>query len=184
MKIAFYLGDFDPFHNGNLKIIEAAFEIHKMDKIVIVPSFKSEWKHNKVSNFYDRASIIALSISRLARKHNIVIDYTEKSLENYFHNYDTLEKLKDKYDSKDNELYLLCERDVANSISSWEKGDVIAHDWNIIVIDTPEGSKTADEIKRMIKQCEDITPYVSKNAVKRIFRYYYYYVEPKYNKLK
>lgn len=38
MKIALYLGSFNPFHNGHLEVIKTALNDFKMDKVVIVPT--------------------------------------------------------------------------------------------------------------------------------------------------
>ncbi len=41
MKIALYLGSFNPFHNGHLKVIQQALNDFKIDKVVIVPTMQN-----------------------------------------------------------------------------------------------------------------------------------------------
>ena len=42
MKIALYLGSFNPFNNGHLECIKKALNDHcEMDKVVIVPTMQN-----------------------------------------------------------------------------------------------------------------------------------------------
>lgn len=177
MKIAFYLSSFDPFHNGHLKIIETAFERDKVDKVVLVPSMNTHWKHNKILHLYSRISIMSLSTSDdyNNKKYNIVIDTIERGLDEPYDACVTLDKLKERY-AENNELFLLCSIDTAKSISNWRGGQKILDEWNLLTVERPKDCISSKEIIKMIKECKDISPYVSKNAVKLITRYYYYEV--------
>ena len=62
MKIALYLGSFNPFHNGHLEVIKTALSDFKMDKVVIVPTIQNPWKKEKVLDIDKRAEIINSSI--------------------------------------------------------------------------------------------------------------------------
>ena len=177
MKIAFYLGSFNPFHNGHLKVVETAFERDNMDKVVIVPTMQSPWKYNKILDFYKRASIIALSIQSLIRsKHyNISIDFLERELEAPYFSYKTLDNLKPLYNMDGtNELYFLCGKDTMDDIPDWAEGSRIISEWKFLIVDRPEGSISSTQIRDMVKVCKDISPYVSKNTLKLINRFYYY----------
>ena len=178
MKIAFYLGRFDPFHNGHLKIIETAFERDKVDKVVLVPTMNTPWKHNKILHLYSRISIINLSTADdyYNKRYNIITDTVERSLNTPYYPYITLDLLKEKYNKDSNELFLLCSTDTARDIRNWKNGEQILNDWNILTVDKPKDCLSSEEIIKLIKECKDISPYVSKNAVKLITRYYYYEV--------
>jgi nicotinate-nucleotide adenylyltransferase len=174
MKIAFYLGSFNPFHNGHLKVIETAFEKYKMNKVVIVPTMQNPWKNNKVLSLFNRNSIIALSIADFYwhRGYNIVTDFIEKELEEPYYSYITLEKLKEKYSKENTELYFLCGQDTMNDVPNWYNGSTIMKEWKFLVVERPEGSISSSQIRELVKECKDITPYVSKNVVKLINKYY------------
>ena len=47
MKIALYLGSFNPFHNGHLEVVKSALRDFKMDKVIIVPSMQILGKKKK-----------------------------------------------------------------------------------------------------------------------------------------
>lgn len=173
MKTAFYLGSFNPFHNGHLKVIQTAFESFKMDKVVIVPTMQNPWKFNKVLDLYDRANVISLSINDLREdnKYNITIDFIERCLDFPYYSYKTLEALKEKYPG---DLYLLCGEDTFNDIPNWYNGSKILKEWTILTVERPEGSISSSEIRRFVKECKDITPYVNKKVVRLINLYYSY----------
>ena len=62
MKIALYLGSFNPFHNGHLEVVKTALNDFKMDKVVIVPTMQNPWKKEKVLDIDKRLDIIEYSI--------------------------------------------------------------------------------------------------------------------------
>lgn len=180
MKIAFYLGSFNPFHNGHLKVVETAFTRDKVDKVVIVPTMQNPWKYNKILDMFNRNSIISLSISDLfwKKKYNIVVDYIEKDLKEPYYSYITLEKLREKYSKNGNELFFLCGEDTMKDIPNWYRGQDIINEWNFLVVERPEGSISSSQIREMVKKCEDISPYVDRKVVRIINKYYKYdYIE-------
>ena len=65
MKVALYLGSFNPFHDGHLNVVKTALNDFKMDKVIIVPSMQNPWKKEKVLDFEKRRDIIARSIISL-----------------------------------------------------------------------------------------------------------------------
>jgi cytidyltransferase-like protein len=62
MKIALYLGSFNPFHNGHLECIRIALNDFKMDRVIIVPTMQNFRKEEKVLDIDKRFDIIANSI--------------------------------------------------------------------------------------------------------------------------
>lgn len=180
MKIAFYLGSFNPFHNGHLKVIETALTRDGMDKVVIVPTMQSPWKYNKVLDLYSRCNIINLSIMPLLKiygKNSISIDLIERELESPYYSYKTLNRLREEYSRNgENSLYFLCGQDTVSNISRWYNGDKIINEWMFLVVDRPEGSISSSEIRKLVKECKDISPYVHNRVKDMIIRYYYYEV--------
>lgn len=178
MKIAFYLGSFNPFHNGHLKVIKNAFENYGMNRVVIVPTMHSPWKHNKILGFYDRCNMIVLSLADLLANNNydITLEYIERELAPPYYSINTLNALKDKYGKNNNELYILCGQDTMEDIPKWYEGQEILNNWKFLVVDRPEESISSTKIREMVKNCEDISPYVNRRVVKMINRYYYYEV--------
>ena len=70
MKVALYLGSFNPFHNGHLEVVKTALNDFKMDKVVIVPTMQNPWKEEKVLDINIRRNIIVQSIISLISNKN------------------------------------------------------------------------------------------------------------------
>ena len=111
MKVALFLGYFNPFHNGHLEAIKSALNDFKMDKVIIVPKMKNEWK-DKIIDIDKRIEIIFLSILGAGSIHKghkrytcgssplaVWVDYSkiEKELIPPYYSYATLHALKNKY---------------------------------------------------------------------------------------
>lgn len=75
MKIALYLGSFNPFHNGHLEVVKTALNDFKMDKVIIVPTMqKILGKGEKILDIDNRKFIIYWSI-KFNEDSNIIIDW-------------------------------------------------------------------------------------------------------------
>ena len=121
MKIALYLGSFNPFHNGHLKVVKTALKDFKMDKVVIVPTMQNPWKKDKVLDIDKRIEIIYETIKDMKETgiptlngevipntflyyypnyrciQYIEISDIEKELIPPYYSYATLHALKNKY---------------------------------------------------------------------------------------
>lgn len=58
MKIALYLGSFNPFHNGHYKVVLQAIEYFKMDSVIIVPAMQNPFKKDSPISIDNRVDII------------------------------------------------------------------------------------------------------------------------------
>ena len=183
MKIALYLGSFDPFHNGHLNVIKQAFDNFKMDAVVIVPTIQNPWKIKPLdidkrigiihSAFYFDRKFYTLrgDYNRILYKNKIVvIDPIEKFLTPPFYSYATLHALKNKYCYDD--IYILCGEDTIKDISNWMNGEAILQDYNFLICDRSKDSVSSTLIKKLINNNEDISDYVNKHIVKLINKYY------------
>ena len=81
MKIALYLGSFNPFHNGHLEVVKTALNDFKMDKVVIVPTMQNPWKKEKVLDIDKRIEIINIFVN----SSDIVIGHY---IDGYYEKYD------------------------------------------------------------------------------------------------
>ena len=57
MKIGLLFGSFDPFHIGHLSVVTSALNSGQVEKVWIIPAFKSPWK-NHYADFYSRYRMI------------------------------------------------------------------------------------------------------------------------------
>lgn len=195
MKIALYLGSFNPFHNGHLKVIQQALSDFKMDKVVIVPTMQNPWKKKKVLDIDKRIKIIDISVdsSNIIVGHykegyyeeydhgrwieedvpiflngKICIDSIEKKLIPPYYSYSTLHALKNKYCN--DEIFILCGEDTMSVIPYWMNGEQIIQDYNFLICERTKESST--EVRNKVKNNEDISDLVSPGVVDIIKNYY------------
>ena len=195
MKIALYLGSFNPFHNGHLKAIQQALIDFKMDKVVIVPTMQNPWKKKKVLDIDKRIKIIDISVNSSSitvgyykegyyeeydhgrwieedvlnfLNGKICIDSIEKKLIPPYYSYSTLHALKNKYCN--DEIFILCGKDTINDIPNWMNGEQIIQDYDFIICDRTKESST--EVRNRVKNNENISDLVNPGVVDIIKNYY------------
>ena len=158
MKIALYLGSFNPFHNGHRDVILTAIKDFGMDRVIIVPSMQNPWKKEKALDFDKRVEIICKAVDSIWFKdpkkykkelsplfNYISVEDIEKSLIPPYYSYATLHALKTKYCNDD--IYILCGEDTMKSIPDWMHGGKIIEDYNFLVVDRPKNSISSSYIR-------------------------------------
>ena len=195
MKIALYLGSFNPFHNGHLKVIQQALNDFKMDKVVIVPTIQNPWKKKKVLDIDKRIKMIDISVN----SPNIIVGYykegyyeeydhgrwieedvpiflngktcidsIEKELIPPYYSYSTLHALKNKYCN--DKIFILCGEDTMSVIPYWMNGEQIIQDYDFLICERTKESST--EVRNRVKNNETISDLVSPGVVDIIKNYY------------
>lgn len=182
MKIALYLGSFNPFHNGHLEVIKTALNDFKMNGVIIVPTMQNPWKKEKVLDINKRIEIIKKSLLisekdtsipglyQFYYSKGIGISSIEKELIPPYYSYATLHALKNKY-CKD-EIFVLCGEDTMNSIPDWMHGGKIIEDYNFLIVDRLKEAISSTLIRNKVKNEEDISGYVNENVINLIKNYY------------
>ena len=175
MKIALYLGSFNPFHNGHLEIVKIALNDFKMDKVIIVPTMQNPWKKEKVLDIDKRIDIIRNSIwynilKEIDTISCISISHIEKYLTPPYYSYATLHALKNKYCN--DEIFVLCGEDTIKDIPNWMHGGKIIEDYNFLVVDRAINSISSSYIRNIIKNKGIIDEYVSPGVINLIKKYY------------
>lgn len=173
-KIALYLGSFNPFHNGHLKVVKSALNDFKMDKVIIVPTMQNPWKNSESTlDFNKRIYIVRAQLQNEFFPKNwthIGIDNIEKFLTPPYYSYATLHALKNKYCN--NEIYVLCGEDTIKDIPNWMNGEAIIQDYDFLIVDRPEGDISSSEIRDKIKNNESIKGLVPDSCINLINNYY------------
>ena len=177
MKIALYLGSFNPFHNGHLDVVETALNDFKMDKVIIVPTMQNPWKEEKVLDINKRVDIIWEYIKELPINlyKKVYRDLIETQLIPPYYSYATLHALKNKYCN--DEIFVLCGEDTMKDIPDWMHGGQIIQDYNFLVVDRPDGSISSSKIRDIVKNHTEnvddlLKEYVSPNIINLIKQYY------------
>ena len=191
MKIALFLGSFDPFHKGHLECINKALNDYKMDKVIIVPAMQNPWKKEKVLDFIKRVYIIQRYFPEewVVKNYGfyswrkdpfpIEVSEIEKELIPPYYSYATLHALKNKYCN--DEIFILCGEDTIEDIPNWMNGEQIIQDYDFLVIDRPKNSISSSSIKQMLRTRnkmdayyydEKLAEYVSPNVIDLLKKYY------------
>ncbi len=191
MKIALFLGSFNPFHNGHLECIKKALNDFKMDKVIIVPTMQNPWKEEKVLDIDKRAKIIYNSIYGVFSTTNIdeswdffigipnciELSLIEKELISPYYSYATLHALKNKYCN--DEIFILCGEDTIKEISDWMFGEQILKDYSFLVVDRPKESISSSQIREILENRskidasdEKLGRYVSPYVINLLKKYY------------
>ena len=192
MKIALYLGSFNPFHNGHRDVILSAIKDFGMDRVIIVPSMQNPWKKEKALDFDKRVEIICEAIDaiwfkdprnnkkELSHLFNYVsIENIETKLIPPYYSYATLHALKNKYCN--DEIFVLCGEDTMEKIPDWMNGGEIIKDYNFLIADRPKNSISSTYIREMLRtrhkmdayySDERLGRYVCQNVIKLLKKYY------------
>ena len=161
MKIALYLGSFNPFHNGHLEVVKTALNDFKMDRVIIVPTMQNPWKEEKVLDINKRISILRaqLQVEFFPKQWlRIGIDNIEKFLIPPYYSYATLHALKNKYCN--DEIFVLCGEDTIKDIPNWMNGEQIIKDYDFLVVDRPKNSISSSYIREILKTSNKLDSYV------------------------
>ena len=191
MKIALYLGSFNPFHKGHLDVIRTALNDFKMNGVIIVPTMQNPWKKEKVLDIDKRIEIIKKSLL-ISKKDTsfpglyqfyypkgIGISSIEKELIPPYYSYATLHALKTKYCN--DEVFVLCGEDTMNSIPDWMHGGKIIEDYDFLVVDRPANAISSTQVREILRtrnkmdayySDEKLANYVSPNVINLLKKYY------------
>ena len=197
MKIALYLGSFNPFHNGHLEVVTKYLNLENgfyVDKVVIVPTMQNPWKKDKVLDIDKRIEIIYGTIKDMKEtgipKLNgeiipntflyyypnyrciqyIEISDIEKYLTPPYYSYATLHALKNKYCN--DEVFVLVGSDTMEDIPNWMHGGKIIEDYDFLVVDRFSWDISSTQIREYIKLGKDVSKFVSPNVTHLLEEYY------------
>lgn len=179
MKIALYLGSFNPFHNGHLEVVKQALNNFGMGKVIIVPTMQNPWKKEKVLDIDKRYEIISNVIFSRRFDDRVKISLIERELIPPYYSYATLHALKNKYCN--DEIFVLCGEDTMKDIPNWMNGEAIIQDYNFLIVDRPRNSISSSSIREMLRtrnkmdayySDEKLAKYVSPNVINLLKNYY------------
>ena len=192
MKIALYLGSFNPFHKGHLEVVTKYLNLENgfyVDKVVIVPTMQNPWKKDKVLDIDKRIEIIYETVKDMKEtgipKLNgevipntflyyypnyrciqyIEISDIEKELIPPYYSYATLHALKNKYCN--DEVFVLCGEDTMKDIPNWMHGGKIIEDYNFLIVDRPKNSISSTYIREMLRTRHKMDAYYSDERLGR-----------------
>lgn len=112
MKIAIYIGSFNPIHLMHEKIVKDLLTNNFMDKVIVIPTGDNYHLKNNLVSFKDRFNMLTLAFNN----ENIIISDIEQK--EYHYTYQNISILKEKYPN--DELYLVIGADNLFELNTWK----------------------------------------------------------------
>ena len=166
MRVAFYLGSFNPPHYGHLTVINEALVNFGMDKVVVVPAMHNPTKKEKPAPFDIRCNWMKRICYSFP---GVEVDRIEESMIPPFYSYATLHALRTKYCN--DETYLLVGEDLVDEINDWMNGGQILKDWDLLVVDRPQGDLSSSLYRKCPTLFNSFIPEIIRDEV------FYYFSE-------
>ncbi|MBI4839181.1 MAG: nicotinate-nucleotide adenylyltransferase [Nitrospirae bacterium] len=137
MKLGIFGGTFNPIHYGHLRAAEEVRGMHKLDKILFIPSGRTPFKKPELASGRRR-----YEMTKIAVRGNPSFDVSDIELKRRGVSYtvDTLISLTGKYKSA--EFFLILGIDAFLDLPSWKEPDKLLGLANIVVISRPGFSFT------------------------------------------
>lgn len=167
MKVAIYLGSFNPPHYGHLTVINEALQEFGMDLVVVVPAMQNPSKKEKPAPFDLRCSWMEKLCDKFSTEKAVVVDRIEESMIFPYYSYATLHALRNKYCN--DETYLLIGEDLVNQIQNWMNGGQILRDWDLLVVSRNSDGPSSSEFRKNPILCSS---YIPLNIVDEVLNYY------------
>ena len=144
-KVGFFLGTFDPIHNGHVAVIKKVLEEKLVDYVIVVPCPQNPWKKNKPVNLGLRYWMCMAAIEGIDKVYvetgtNFLWD--DAGLEFSYQQLQAILKKGKWY--KDKELYIICGTDVYDNIKYWKNSEWILENFKLIGINRPNYAEEAD----------------------------------------
>lgn len=166
-NIGFFLGSFDPIHNGHVAVVNKALK--SLDEVIIVPAPQNPWKSQKSIDLLDRVELCALAAGEDERirilcgaREYFNIDHMMDNDGNVY----SWKQLESILEDEDDELrcsglFILCGTDTANSIYKWKNYDWIKSRFRLLEYDRPGISERVD------KELVEISSTVIRGMIKK-----------------
>lgn len=117
--VGIFFGSFDPPHIGHVNVVTAALNSGKVDKVIVVPAYKSVWKNTETKWEYR----LAMAKETFDNIPGVVVDGIEYRISNGepLPTYKTIEALKEIY----GEFTIVTSAETYKEIPRWQHGEEI-----------------------------------------------------------
>ena len=121
MKIALYVGSFNPVHNGHIKVMNYLIDNKIVDKVLVLPT-PNYWNKQDLISVNDRINML-----KLFETDKIIIDTIHN---NYPYTYQVIDSIKKDY--KNDDLYLVIGSDNLEKLYLWKNIEKILENYVIV----------------------------------------------------
>ena len=177
MKIGIYGGSFDPSHKGHKNVAEFVIKELSLDKLLIVPIGIASHGKDILTSADDRVKMCELTFGDIEK---VEISTVEIDMKGLSYTFKTLEVLIEKY-GKEHEYFEIIGEDSAAYFDKWReyqkilelstvvvlkrKGyENIINSPKIMTLDNPYFDVSSTEIKRGIKNNEDVSQFLTEKT--------------------
>ena len=164
-----FFGSFNPIHNGHLKIAQYLLYKGYCQRIWFVVSPHNPLKSDRsLLDEQKRLEIVKAAIRGDERMQACDVEF---GLPKPSYTYATLQLLKKKWPEE--EFALIIGEDNLRDFHKWRNAKEIVENYRILVlIDAPLADVSSTEIREMLGEGQDISPYVPQPALPLILNYY------------
>lgn len=181
-----FFGSFNPVHNGHLKIAQYLLEQGYCSEVWFVVSPRNPMKQeDTLLDECKRWEILNAALGKDPRMQACDIEF---DMPRPSYTVDTLQALRERWPAK--KFALIMGEDNLQNFHLWKKAEVIAanyrmlvyprkgisttrENWkNLIFVNAPLADVSSTQIRRMIKEGEDISAWVPSEALSLILKYY------------
>lgn len=126
--VGVFFGSFDPPHIGHVNIVTAALNSSIVDKVIVVPAYKSVWKNTETKWEY-RLTMAKETFDNIP---GVVVDGIEYRIANGepLPTYKTIEAIKEIY----GEFIIVTSAETYKEIPRWQHGEEILKDNKFLVV--------------------------------------------------
>ncbi|MGL6114224.1 nicotinate (nicotinamide) nucleotide adenylyltransferase [Cetobacterium sp. SF1] len=180
MKIGIYGGSFNPIHEGHIFVVNYVINALKLDKVLIIPVGIPSHRENNLLDGEKRLEMCKLAFSNDNNIQVLDIEINSKK-ENY--TYDTLMELKNIY--KNDELFEIIGEDSGENFFKWKNYQEILDNSkvvilrrkgyknslnhkNVIFLESPYIEVSSTELRKKIKNNEDVSGELPKSVLEYI----------------
>ena len=151
IKTGIFGGSFDPVHRGHVKLVRTLMEKEGLDKVVVIPNWKSPWKldTNPVSS-QDRINMLRLAFED---DDNVEISDFEIAQGKSCYTFDTLTSLKEMHPEWD--IYFIAGQDSADNFAKWYRGEELLQNFKFLWTERFDNISST-EIRSRLAEGQDI----------------------------
>lgn len=177
MKIGIYGGSFDPSHKGHRNVAEFVIKELSLDKLLIVPIGIASHGKDILTSADDRVKMCELTFGDIEK---VEISTVEIDMKGFSYTFKTLEVLIEKY-GKEHEYFEIIGEDSATYFDKWREYQKILELSTVVVLkrkgyentinspkimtlDNPYFDVSSTEIKRRIKNNEDVSKFLTEKT--------------------
>lgn len=149
--IGIFFGSFDPPHIGHVNVVTTALNSGKVDKVIVVPAFRSVWKKTETHWDY-RLAMTRVTFSGVP---NTTVDGIEYMLAKGepLPTYKTIEALKEEF----GEFIIITTPETYKEIPRWQYGNDILLNNKFLVVSSAHFGDVRIEDKDELIYAPDIT---------------------------